>query len=320
MPPDYARLIGAETWAFIHETESWYPPETATCPIERQRGIYDAMCRAFHHGRPAGVAVEDRMIAGVPCRIYSPAKARGRATVVYFHGGGFVVGGLDSHDDVCAEICAGTGLGVVSADYRLAPEHTHPAAFDDAMAVAQEVGAQGPILLAGDSAGGNLAAAVAHRLRGSAVQVLGQVLIYPVLGGDRSRGSYITHARAPMLTRADVEYYAAIRHPGGAEPVGDPTTAPLEDTDFGSLPPTVAIAAECDPLADDAPDYAARIIAAGGKALARTDAGLVHGHLRARHRDPHAGAAFARVILAIGSLAQGVSPDRIPDMNQRSET
>ncbi len=318
MQPDYSRLIGDETWAFIHDTETWYPPETATYPIERQRQIYDAMCRAFHNGRPAGITTEDRPIAGVPCRIYTPAQIGGAETVVYYHGGGFVVGGLDSHDDVCAEICAGTGRRVISADYRLAPEHRHPAAFEDALAVAEAVGASGPVLLAGDSAGGNLAAAVAHRLRGSGVQVTGQVLVYPVLGGDRRSGSYVTHAEAPMLTLDDVEFYATIRHPGGAEPVGDPTTAPLEDSDFTRLPPTVVLSAECDPLADDATAYAARIVAAGGKALARTEAGLVHGYLRARHRDPRAAASFARVVASIRALAEGACPEGASSEPSRS--
>lgn len=313
MPPDYTRLIGPETWAFIRETEGWYPPETATYPIERQREVYNAMCQAFHRGRPAGIRTEDVGISGVPCRIYTPEAPAGEATVIYYHGGGFVVGGLDSHDDVCAELAAATGLRVVSADYRLAPEHRHPAAFEDAMAVARAVGAEGPILLAGDSAGGSLAAAVAHRLRGDPVPVLGQVLIYPALGGDRNAGSYLTHADAPMLTLEDVEFYVTIRHPGGVEPEADPTSSPLHDTDFTGLPPTVVLAAECDPLADDAAIYAARIIAAGGKALARTEAGLVHGYLRARYSDPQAQASFARIVAALQALSEGACPKIDPE-------
>lgn len=319
MPPDYNHLIGPETWAFIRDTERWYPPQTATSSIEAQRKVYDAMCRAFHAGRPPEVAVRDDGVAGVPCRIYAP-KAPGDATLVYYHGGGFVVGGLESHDDVCAELCAGTGLRVVSADYRLAPEHRHPAAFDDALAVAGAIGATTSILLAGDSAGGTLAAAVAHRLRGGAVRVLGQVLIYPMLGGDRRTGSYVTHAQAPMLTLDDVEFYATIRHPGGVEPIGDPTASPLEDSDFANLPPTVVVAAQCDPLADDAQDYATRILAAGGWALARTEPGLVHGYLRARHTDPKVAASFARILAAITALAEGASADTGQPRPQRSVT
>jgi acetyl esterase len=228
-------------------------------------------------------------------------------TVVYFHGGGFVVGGLDSHDDVCAELCAATGLQVVSVDYRLVPEHPHPAAFDDSLAATRAVAATfGPLVLAGDSAGGALAAAVAHALRGSGVAVRGVVLVYPGLGGNTAEGSYVTHARAPMLTTEDVLYYQRLRH-GGAPPACDPTASVLHDTDFTGLPPVAAFAAECDPLADDSRAYRARIRAAGGVAEWYLDRGLVHGWLRARHSVPRARAAFDRIIAATSALAHGAA-------------
>ena len=104
----------------------------------------------------------------MPCRIYPGAAP----TVVYLHGGGFVVGGLHSHDDVCAEIRATTGLTVVAVDYRLSPEHLHPAALDDALAVIRAL--LGPVVLAGDSAGGNLAAAASHVLRGPRPRLWGR--------------------------------------------------------------------------------------------------------------------------------------------------
>ncbi|MCX8509598.1 MAG: alpha/beta hydrolase [Rhodobacteraceae bacterium] len=305
-PPDYQKLIDAATWAFIRESEGWYPPETASAPIGRQRQIYDAMCRAFHKGYPPGVQVRDQPFGGVACRLYASARP-GTGSVLYLHGGGFVVGGLESHDDVCAEICAATGLRVIAADYRLAPEHRHPAAFEDAFAAAQGVARQfpGPLVLAGDSAGGCLAAAVAHRARVQGPAIAGQVLIYPGLGGDRGRGSYIAHAEAPMLTRADVLFYDRIRFAEGARPVADPTARPLQDHDFTALPPTLILAAECDPLADDGPDYAALIRAAGGRAAARIEPGLVHGYLRARKSVPRARDSFIRITEAIAALAAG---------------
>ncbi len=135
---DYARLIDAETWAFIERTNSYYPPDTIDCTIEEQRVIYDRMCREFHAGYPDGVTAADIKIPApgqeIPIRIYRSESRDLSAMVLYFHGGGFILGGLDSHDDVCAELCARTGFGVVSVDYRLAPEHLHPAAFDDALA------------------------------------------------------------------------------------------------------------------------------------------------------------------------------------------
>lgn len=298
---NYRDLVDAPTWEFIRQTEAAYPADTASLSIADQRAIYDRMCRAFFRGYPLGVTSEDRAIGGVPCRVYPGA---GPATVVYLHGGGFVVGGLHSHDDVCAEIRSRTGLTVVSVDYRLSPEHQHPAAFQDACSVVSAL--PGPLVLAGDSAGANLAAAAAHARRDP--RILGQVLIYPGLGGDKSRGSYVTHAHAPMLTRDDVVYYSDIRH-GGGDVGEDPTAQPLHETDFTGLSPTLAIAAECDPLADDAHDYTARLTAAGVKARAVTETGLVHGYLRARATVPRAAASFDRITAAMTALAQGRFPE-----------
>ncbi|MGL4278738.1 MAG: alpha/beta hydrolase, partial [Albidovulum sp.] len=270
--------------------------------------VYDAMCRAFYRGRPEGLAVEDRDMGGVPCRVYSPEAPV--ATVVYFHGGGFVVGGLESHDDVCAEIADGCAVRAVAVDYRLAPEHRHPAHFDDAFAATRAVATEFPgrLILAGDSAGGNLAASVAHAARAGGPKIAGQVLIYPGLGGDQSRGSYVTHAEAPMLTKADIDFYAETRFPEGYDANGDVTAKPLQDKDFTGLPPTVAIGAECDPLCDDATAYAARISAAGGRAVAWVEPGLVHGYLRARVTVTRARDSFARIVSAISALAEGRLP------------
>jgi acetyl esterase len=300
---DYRDLIDAPTWAFIRATDAEYPPDTATLTIAQQRAIYDRMCRAFHRGYPAGVTAEDKAIAGVPCRIFAGAGP----VVLYLHGGGFVVGGLESHDDICAEIRARTGLGVICADYRLSPEHLHPAAFDDCIAVARALAADGPILLCGDSAGGNLCAAVSHALRGTAAKILGQILVYPGLGGNTDKGSYLTHALAPMLTRDDVLFYKNIRH-GAPPPQGDVTVSPLQDMDFSDLPPTLAISAQCDPLADDARDYAAKVTAARGKALWIEEPGLVHAYLRARHTVPRAAASFTRIVEALTAMAQNRWP------------
>lgn len=297
--PDYLTLIDAATWAFIRKTNAFYPPDTATLSIPRQRAIYDRMCAAFDTPYPPGVTARDEPVAGVPCRIYPGAQP----TVLYLHGGGHVVGGLQSHDGICADIRAATGLTVVAADYRLSPEHRHPAAFNDACAVARVLAGAGPVILVGDSAGANLAAAACHALRHETRQIKGQVLIYPGLGGDLNQGSYLTHANAPMLTRDDVLFYRDIRHDGPASQ-GDPTVSPLQDSDFAGLPPTLAIAAECDPLADDAPAYAAKITQAGGRAQAVTEAGLIHGYLRARHSVPRARESFARMTAAITAFAE----------------
>ncbi|QDL91755.1 alpha/beta hydrolase [Paroceanicella profunda] len=311
--PDYSVLLDAEIRAFIARTGSFYPPDTAGFTAPEQRRVYDRMAEAFHAGRPEGVAVAERVIVSgdteIPVRRYTPRGTPG-AQVVYYHGGGVVVGGLESHDDVCAEIAARTGFIVTSVDYRLAPEHRHPAAFEDALAAFRAVAGQSevPVLLCGDSAGGNLAAATAHATREDQRRPAGQVLIYPGLGGDMSRGSYRTHAHAPMLTLADLYAYRDIRGAAADPGAPDPTLAPLSDTDFTGLPPTLALGAECDPLCDDCAAYAAAIRAAGGQAQAHVEKGLVHGHLRARHVSARAGESFSRVIAGLTSLAAGGLP------------
>ena len=158
---NYETKIDAETWSFIHKTGEYYPPETLTYTVAQQREIYDRMCRVFFQGYPKGVNASDHLIGTIPTRHYKSSHSP--ATVMYFHGGGFVVGGLDSHDDVCAEICDRTGLEVVSVDYRMAPENLHPAMHEDCLTATKHIIANtdAPILLAVDSAGANLAATVA---------------------------------------------------------------------------------------------------------------------------------------------------------------
>jgi acetyl esterase len=307
---DYRLLIDDETWAFIERTNAFYPPETIDFTIDQQREVYDHMCRAFFSGYPDGVSAETKSIAAphrkIPIRRYRAMRYDPHAVVVYYHGGGFVVGGLDSHDDVCAEICSRTGFEVVSVGYRLAPEHKHPAAFDDALAAFEWVAGtyRNPILLSGDSAGGNLAAAVAHATREHLRKPIGQILIYPYLGGDTSGGSYAKHADAPMLNMRDLAFYKDIRTDGG-DHSRDPSYAPLADSNFGDLPPTVIITAECDPLSSDGEAYRDRISAAGGKAWWHEEAGLVHGYLRARHTVARARESFSRIVDSIVMLGRG---------------
>ncbi|MBX3575984.1 MAG: alpha/beta hydrolase [Rhizobiaceae bacterium] len=308
--PDYATLIDAETWAFIERTNAFYPPETIDDTVEQQRAVYDRLCRAFFTGYPDGVTAETTAIAtpthDIPIRIYRAGTTNPAALVLYFHGGGFILGGLHSHDDVCAELCARTGHEVVSVDYRLAPEHVYPAETDDAMSAFAWAAATHsvPVILAGDSAGGNLAAGVAHRTRGHPRAPVGQVLIYPGLGGDMSTGSYVTHAEAPMLTRRDLELYRDIRT-GGIDRSREVACAPLADTDFSGLPPTVVVTAECDPLSSDGEAYRDCVVAAGGKAHWIEEQGLVHGYLRARQTVARARDSFSRIVDAVSVLGRG---------------
>lgn len=308
----YATLIDPALWAYIDRVNAWYPPEM-DLPVDKQRAVYDAMCRAFHAGTPAGVEASDGTITAgdhaIPIRRYQLAGNAPQATVVYYHGGGFVLGGLDSHDDICAEICAGAGFAVLSADYRLAPEHLHPAAFDDALAVFEWAAATTglPVVLCGESAGGNLAAGVAQATRHRPGHAVGQVLIYPELGGDESAGSYVEHAEAPLLTLSDIEFYRQVRS-GKAQSPDDPTFLPLRAIDFSGLPPTVVVSAQCDPLSSDGEAYRDRILAAGGRAWWHEEPRLVHSFLRARKTVPRVGEAFSRIVAAIATLGRGDWP------------
>lgn len=305
----YRALLDPEIWAFIDRIDAFYPPETISFPIERQRAVYTELCRAFYAGRPRSVQITDSVIERSGCRVpirhYRDANRRSDAAILYYHGGGFVLGNLDSHDDICAEVCAAVGYDVVSADYRLSPEHAHPAAFEDACAAfdwaADTVDTR--IVLCGESAGGNLAAAVAHARRGHPA-LAGQLLIYPTLGGDLDSGSYVEHAHAPMATREDIRFYRGIRT-GGHIVADDPTLEPLSDSEFSGLPPTVIVTAACDPLSSDGAVYRERLRAAGGKARWHEEEGLVHGYLRARHSAGKACASFARIIAALAMLGRG---------------
>jgi acetyl esterase len=306
----YAALLDPELWDYIDKVNSWYPPEIVAAPIAEQRSLYNQMCAAFHRGHPEGVRSSDGLVAAathaIPVRRYRMANRIAAAVVVYYHGGGFVLGDLDSHDDICAEVCAGTGFEVVSADYRLAPEYLHPASFDDALAVFESVAATSapPIVLCGESAGGNLAAAVAHATRHHPRHAVGQMLIYPDLGGDGTGASYLKHAEAPLLTLADIDFYRRIRSAPG-QSADDPTFSPLRDRDFSGLPPTVVVAAECDPLSSYGRAYRDRILAAGGQAGWREEPRLVHSFLRARSTVPRAAEAFARIITDVVRLGAG---------------
>ena len=243
----------------------------------------------------------------MPVQWITPADLRHDHTLLYFFGGGHITGSPDEDLSITARLAHFMGARVCAPHYRLAPEHPFPAAFEDGWSVLSALGRMHDrIVVAGDSAGGNLAAAAAHARRDP--RILGQVLIYPGLGGDRQAGSYVTHANSPMLTAADLEFYGSIRHGGMRPPQGDPTVSPLQDRDFSRLPMTLTIGAECDPLQDDAPAYAAAITAAGGRAHAVTAQGLVHGYLRARAMVPRAAESFDLITATIAAFSEARWP------------
>lgn len=291
---DYDTLLSPQMRAFVAETEAFAVPGLAPDDWPGQRAAYDRMAAAFHAGLPEGLPVRDARIRGVPVRIYGAAAG---TAILYAHGGGFVLGGLDSHDDLCAEIAQRTGRRLVSVGYRLAPEHPHPAAYDDLAAVAEALRAEGPLVLAGDSAGATLCAALAGTRADLALA--GQVLIYPLLGWPPEGGSFETHAHAPLLTRADLAFYAAVR---GGDPA-DPRLSPSRG-DLSRLPPSRLFAAECDPLCDDARRYAEAAAAAQADATVVVQLGLVHGWLRARGRSAELQADFSEIVAALSALTR----------------
>ena len=186
------------------ETDAFYPPDAVGHSAEEQRAFYARLFAHFSYPRPPGLRTSDATVAGpagpIPIRIYRPDIAGPIPVLLYLHGGGFIVGDLDSHDCVCAELAEAAGIAVAAVAYRLAPEHPFPAAFDDCCAVLSALDQlalehdfdASRLVVAGDSAGGNLTAATCMRARDVASPaVKGQILIYPGLGGDMTRGSYI---------------------------------------------------------------------------------------------------------------------------------
>ena len=308
-PKKYDTLLDDEVWAFINKTDAAYPPDAIGSDIEQQRKLYNKMCQEWAVGYPDGVSATDSTIESsggyqLPIRIYKHQNPNPKAHVIYYHGGGFIVGGLDSHDDVCAEICGRTGFDVTAVEYRLAPEYGWPEDFQDALTAFMHVSSEfnGDVILAGDSAGGTLAAAVSHSTRKKEFKPKKQVLIYPALGTNLTEKSFDEHAEAPVITKKDTEFYLDIR--GGVEQNrSNPEYAPLGDTDFSNLPATTIITAECDPLRDQGEQYYKKIEKfLGEEAEWFNETGLVHGFLRARHTVSKAKNAFDKIINAIADV------------------
>lgn len=282
------------------------PPATTLEEMRANWNIYAARMRRPH---PADMKVDDRRVPGkggaIPVRVYRPAAAPAKAPcVLYFHGGGFMKGDLDSSDTVAWGLAQETGAVVVSVDYRLAPEHTYPAAFDDCFSVLEDVarnaGRYGVdparIAVSGDSAGGNLAAAVALAARDRDGPALAaQVLIYPCLTDDLKQASYRIHAETPGLTAASMgSYWNWYLGPAGT-PSDDPYAVPLKARSLAGLPRAYVHVAEIDPLYDDGRLYAERLKAAGVPTEYRCANGMIHGFMRARLLGPDSAAEFGAI-------------------------
>ncbi|MCE4067784.1 MULTISPECIES: alpha/beta hydrolase [Pseudomonas] len=281
--------LSAAMQAFIVRTQSMAVDEPS---LVAQREGYERMAEAFCPPRPPGLCISEVLLEGLPeIRLYRPASLpppSGWPTVLYLHGGGWTLGNAGSHDVICAELAVQLQALVVAVSYRLAPEHPYPAALQDCLAVWRRLrsGRLGEpvdssrLVVAGDSAGGNLSAALCLALRDAGEPLPGaQALIYPALG-DQPTPSRTQCADAPLLTSEDVDncLNAYLSRPSDRR---DPLALPLLAEDLRGLPPAFIAVAEFDPLRDDGALYRDRLRADGVEVEYFAGAGLVHGCLRA---------------------------------------
>lgn len=269
------------------------PIDLSVTSPDEMRALYEAMS-AMAGEPPVVGSVEDRPVPGpagdVTVRVYRPDVDGPAPVLVFLHGGGWVIGNLESHDVPCRALCRNAEVVVVSVDYRLAPEHPSPAALDDAWAAltwvashASEVGGDpSRIAVGGDSAGGNLAALLALRARDEGGPDLAhQMLIYPVTDLASEHPSYVENGDGYFLTADTMRWF--IGHYLGTErehgDPADPGISPLRADDLSGLPPAQVLTAEFDPLRDEGDAYAARLAEAGVAVDHVPHPGLVHGFI-----------------------------------------
>jgi acetyl esterase len=280
-------------------------PATNTLSVAAARTQYEAriglMAPAAHIA-----TVTERTVQGpggdLKLRIYRPVGEGPFPLLVFFHGSGFVLCSLDTHDGMCRNLCAGAGYVVVSVDYRLAPEHKFPAGLDDCVFATSWVsehaaeleGDAGRIVVGGDSAGGNLAAAAALRIRDEGgPPLLGQLLIYPVTDYyTPGTPSYRENADGYGLTRDTMVWFWDHYLSDPAE-AAEPYASPLRARDLSGLPAALVVTAEYDPLCDEGEYYAAKLRAAGTAATTSRWDGMNHGFFFWVGRVDKAGDAMA---------------------------
>lgn len=255
-------------------------------------------------------------------RVYNPEGAKPPRTLLYLHGGGWIQGSLDTHDALCAKLCAAAGIRVISYDYRLAPEAPFPAAADDVLAAylglvsgGLELSADpGQLVVGGDSAGANLAAGLMHDLRaGGHPLPKGQLLIYPAVDGRMSSGSIAALAENPMLPKQRMEWYLEQYLPEGHDRE-DPRFSPLLSERLGGQPRALILVAGHDPLWDDGQAYAGALRAAGVEVEVREYPGQVHGFLNLTKVQPEGRVAIADVAGWLRSLFAEAAPARLEEI------
>ncbi len=275
---------------------------------EEQRRFWTSYTRALNERRPDDMDVWDERVEtpehAVPVRIYRPSAAtRPIPAIVYLHGGGFMLGDLDSSDTIAWGFAQETGALVISVDYRLTPEHPYPAAVNDSwntlLWLEVEAGRLGidprRIAVAGDSAGGNLGAVMALKARDTgAVTLAGVAIIYPATGLDQDAPSYLEHANGPGLTRDGTIRYRDL-YLAGNHDTDDAYARPIMAKNLAGLAPFWVHSAEIDPIRDDGRLFAAKMARDGGDVTYREARGMIHGFMRARMRGEAARREYALI-------------------------
>jgi acetyl esterase len=292
--------------------EAGIPPMNTLPLAEARQAMLDG--RINDIDPPPVTRVEDRSIPGpageLPIRCYYPRQAAGEdglPTLLYFHGGGFVIGDLDTHDILCRQLCQLADVLVIAVDYRLAPEHHYPAAVEDALASFdwlgrdfRDVGADpARLAVAGDSAGGTLAAVVAHHARDTARALRAQLLLYPVVDVSSTYPSHEEHAEIYPISKPVLDWFWSLYFGPQREldaSLGQQVWAsPIRAGRFDDLAPAYVLTAGLDPLRDEAAAYAARLAEAGVETVYQCVMGTVHGFLRLGRLVPSARDALVGV-------------------------
>ncbi len=284
---DLSRL-DSQVQAFLQAQAAAAPdlPPIREQSVEMARALYEALGALLGDGAP--VEVENRSFPGpageVPIRIYRPSSEEIHPVLIYYHGGGWVIGSLDTHDHACRALCEGSGCAVVSVDYRLAPEHPFPAAVDDSYGALEWVAANSEALgvdvkrlaVGGDSAGGNLAAVVSQLARDrGGPEISFQLLIYPGVDAATQHPSVEENAEAPILTRDHMIWFRD-HYLQGADLGRDPRVSPIRADSLEGLPPALVQTAECDPLRDEGMAYGEALRNAGVETTVTNYDGMVH--------------------------------------------
>ena len=232
---------------------------------------------------PEGVVAEDFTIGDIPARRYRPQGGpKAKALLLYFHGGGFVVGDLETHDPHCRSLAAESGSVVVAVDYRLAPEHPYPAAIEDGIAALKWAVGEYPgwkLGVAGDSAGGTLAAVAALHARDLDIRLALQMLIYPAVDQRGDFPSRVRLANGYLLTQADIEWFTEQYFIGRTNPVLEPDASPLRAASHAGLAPALVLTCGFDPLVDEGDAYAQVLRRAGVPVRHVRLEGSIHGCL-----------------------------------------